>query len=184
MATDSNPRVRMVRFATFEVDLSARELRKGGVKIKVYGQPFEVLAMLLERPGEIVTREELKQKLWPTDTFVDFDHGVNTAIKRLREALGDSAENPRFVETVPRRGYRFIAPVDAAAAASESSPSVRDNAEAESFPETPINRRKRSHSPSSSELPWLRCSASSPCGNTSLRDAVDLPFNPLPFCRW
>src|SRR5215470_7035027 len=117
MATDSNPRTRMVRFATFEVDLSARELRKGGVKIKVHGQPFEVLAMLLERPGEIVTREELKQKLWPTDTFVDFDHGVNTAIKRLREALGDSAENPRFVETMPRRGYRFIAPVESSAGA-------------------------------------------------------------------
>ena len=112
MATDSNPRARMVRFATFEVDLSARELRKSGVKIKVHGQPFEVLAMLVERPGEIVPREELKQKLWPTDTFVDFDHGVNTAINRLREALGDSAENPRFVETVPRRGYRFIAPIE------------------------------------------------------------------------
>ena len=91
MATDSNPRARMVRFAIFEADLNARELRKGGVKIKVHGQPFEMLAMLLERPGEIVPREELKQKLWPTDTFVDFDHGVNTAINRLREALGDSA---------------------------------------------------------------------------------------------
>jgi TolB-like protein/DNA-binding winged helix-turn-helix (wHTH) protein len=112
MATDSHLRARRVRFATFEVDLNARELRKGGVKIKVHGQPFEVLAMLLERPGEIVPREELKQKLWPNDTFVDFDHGVNTAINRLREALGDSAENPRFVETIPRRGYRFIAPVE------------------------------------------------------------------------
>jgi len=120
MATDSNPRARMVRFATFEVDLSARELRKGGVKIKVHGQPFEVLAMLLEQPGEIVLREGLKQKLWPTDTFVDFDHGVNTAINRLREALGDSAENPRFVETIPRRGYRFIAPVEPPAAAPEA----------------------------------------------------------------
>ena len=104
MAPDSNPRTRTVRFATFEVDLTAGELRKGGMKIKVHGQPFEVLAMLLERPGEIVPREEFKQKLWPTDTFVDFDHGVNTAINRLREALGDSAENPRFVETLPRAG--------------------------------------------------------------------------------
>lgn len=93
----------MVRFATFEADLHARELRKGRVKIKVHGQPFAVLAILLEEPGEIVPREELKQKLWPTDTFVDFDHGVNTAIKRLREALGDSAENPRFIETIPRQ---------------------------------------------------------------------------------
>src|SRR6516225_3016579 len=124
MTTDSNPRARMVRFATFEADLSAGELRKGGVKIKVHGQPFEVLAMLLEQPGEIVPREELKQKLWPTDTFVDFDHGVNTAIKRLREALGDSAENPRFVETIPRRGYRFIAPIEPLAA----SPAVKPDA--------------------------------------------------------
>ena len=120
MASDSNSQARMARFATFEVDLSARELRKGGVKIKVHGQPFEVLAMLLEQPGEIVPREELKQKLWPTDTFVDFDHGVNTAIKRLREALGDSAENPRFVETIPRRGYRFIAPVEPPAVTLEA----------------------------------------------------------------
>jgi|SRR6516165_9674813 len=134
MTTDSNPRARMVRFATFEADLSAGELRKGGVKIKVHGQPFEVLAMLLEQPGEIVPREELKQKLWPTDTFVDFDHGVNTAIKRLREALGDSAENPRFVETIPRRGYRFIAPIEPLAAAPavkpgaiEASPLARVN---------------------------------------------------------
>jgi TolB-like protein/DNA-binding winged helix-turn-helix (wHTH) protein/Tfp pilus assembly protein PilF len=111
----------MVRFATFEVDLNARELRKGGAKIKVHGQPFEVLAMLLERPGEIVPREDFKQKLWPTDTFVDFDHGVNTAINRLREALGDSAENPRFVETIPRRGYRFIGPVEPTAAILEAN---------------------------------------------------------------
>jgi len=149
MATDFNPRARMVRFATFEADLSARELRKGRVKIKVHGQPFEVLAMLLEQPGEIVRREELKQKLWPTDTFVDFDHGVNTAINRLREALGDSAENPRFVETIPRRGYRFIAAVDPPAAAPElkldpavASPSVPDNAGAESFPSVPKKQTK------------------------------------------
>jgi len=135
MATVSNPRVRMVRFATFELDLGARELRKSGSKIKVHGQPFEVLAMLLERPGEIVPREELKQKLWPTDTFVDFDHGVNTAINRLREALGDSAENPRFVETIPRRGYRFIAPVEGNSArpsqpAQKERPSPRKQAHA------------------------------------------------------
>jgi TolB-like protein/DNA-binding winged helix-turn-helix (wHTH) protein len=101
-----------VRFGTFEADLDARELRKSGVKIKLHGQPFELLAMLLERPSEVVPREDLRQRLWPTDTFVDFDHGVNTAVNRLREALGDSAENPRFIETVPRRGYRFVAPVE------------------------------------------------------------------------
>jgi TolB-like protein/DNA-binding winged helix-turn-helix (wHTH) protein/Flp pilus assembly protein TadD len=112
MATQSTARARIVRFGTLEADLSASELRKSDVRIKLHGQPFEVLAMLLERPGEVVTREELQQRLWPTDTFVDFDHGVNTAINRLREALGDSADAPRFVETLPRRGYRFIAQVE------------------------------------------------------------------------
>ena len=112
MATESPERPRIVRFGTFEADLATRELRKSGVRIKLHGQPFEVLAMLLERPGQAVPREELRQRLWSTDTFVDFDAGVNTAINRLREALGDSAENPRFVETLPRRGYRFIAPVE------------------------------------------------------------------------
>jgi len=121
MATESDARARIVRFGTFEADLTTRELRKCGVRIKLHGQPFEVLAMLLERPGEAVPREELRQKLWLTDTFVDFDHGVNTAINRLREALGDSAENPRFIETVPRRGYRFIAPVESQASAAPGS---------------------------------------------------------------
>jgi TolB-like protein/DNA-binding winged helix-turn-helix (wHTH) protein/Tfp pilus assembly protein PilF len=112
MAPRPNALVRIVRFGIFEVDLNAGELRKGGIKIKVHGQPFEVLTLLLARPGEVVPREELRQTLWPTETFVDFDHGVNTAINRLREALGDSAENPRFIETVPRRGYRFVAPIE------------------------------------------------------------------------
>jgi DNA-binding winged helix-turn-helix (wHTH) protein len=87
-------------------------VRKGGVKLKLSGQPFQVLAILLERPGEVVTRDQLKKRLWP-DTFVDVDHNLNTSINKIREVLGDSAENPRFVETLPRRGYRFIAPVDA-----------------------------------------------------------------------
>jgi TolB-like protein/DNA-binding winged helix-turn-helix (wHTH) protein len=121
MAAESTARARIVRFGTFEADLSARELRKSGVRIKLHGQPFEVLALLLARPGEAVPREELQQRLWPTDTFVDFDHGVNTAINRLREALGDSAENPRFIETVPRRGYRFIAPVESQVSAPSGS---------------------------------------------------------------
>ena len=102
---------RLVRFGTFEVDLPAGELRKSGVKLKLTGQPFQVLAILLERPGEVVTREELQKRLWP-DTFVDVDHNLNTAINKIREVLGDSAESPRFVETLPRRGYRFIASVD------------------------------------------------------------------------
>jgi cholera toxin transcriptional activator len=102
---------RVARFGLFELDLSAGELRKSGVKLRLQGQPFQVLAVLLERAGEVVTREELQQRLWPSDTFVDFDHSLNTAINKVREALGDSASSPRFVETLARRGYRFIAPV-------------------------------------------------------------------------
>src|SRR5438552_13068412 len=98
-----------VRFGVFEVDLRAGELRKQGVKIKLQEQPFHLLQMLLEHPGEIVTREELRGRIWPADTFVDFDQGLNNAIKRLRESLSDSPENPRFIETIPRHGYRFIA---------------------------------------------------------------------------
>ena len=104
---------RIARFGVFELDLSAGELRKSGVKMRLQGQPFQVLALLLERAGEVVTREELQQKLWPSDTFVDFDHSLNTAINKVREALGDSASSPRYVETLARRGYRFIAPVQA-----------------------------------------------------------------------
>ncbi len=99
------------RFGMYEVDLRAGELRRKNRPVRLQEQPFQILAMLLAHAGEIVTREELKQKLWPADTFVDFDHSLNTAINKLREALGDSADNPRFVETLPRRGYRFIYPV-------------------------------------------------------------------------
>ena len=99
---------RVLRFGTFEVDVPAGELRKNGIKLRLQEQPLQVLCMLIEHSGEVVTREELRNRLWPADTFVDFDHGLNAAIKRLRDALGDSAENPRFVETVTRRGYRFI----------------------------------------------------------------------------
>jgi Tol biopolymer transport system component/DNA-binding winged helix-turn-helix (wHTH) protein len=106
---ESNHRV---RFKTFELDLNIRELRRNGRRLKLQGQPLEVLAILLERPGKVVTREQLRRKLWPEDTFVDFEHGLNSTIRRLREALGDRAENPRFIETLPRLGYRFIAPLD------------------------------------------------------------------------
>src|SRR5437870_6605002 len=97
-----------VRFGVFEVDLRAGELRKRGVKIKLQDQPFQILQILLERSGEVGTREEIRGRIWPADTFVDFDQGLNNAIKRLRESLGDSPDNPRFIETVPRHGYRFI----------------------------------------------------------------------------
>lgn len=105
-----NPRI--IRFGSFEADLHTRELRKHGLRLKVQEQPFQVLAMLLARPGELVTREEIRSRLWPQDTFIDFDHGLNAAVRRLRDALNDDAETPRFVETLPRRGYRFIAPVE------------------------------------------------------------------------
>ena len=101
----------ILRFGVFEVDVRAGELRKQGVRIKLQEQPFQVLTVLLQRPGEVVTREELRNQNWPADTFVDFDNSLNTAINKLREALGDSADSPRFVETLPRRGYRFIVPV-------------------------------------------------------------------------
>ena len=103
--------VKILHFGVFEADLKAGELRKHGLRLKLPEQPFQVLVLLLEKPGEIVTREELRNRLWPEDTFVDFDHGLNNAVMRLREVLGDASENPRFVETIPRRGYRFIAPV-------------------------------------------------------------------------
>jgi Tol biopolymer transport system component/DNA-binding winged helix-turn-helix (wHTH) protein len=112
---------RVLRFGTFEVDVPAGELRKNGIKLRLQEQPLQVLCMLIEHSGEVVTREELRKRLWPADTFVDFDHGLNAAIKRLRDALGDSAENPRFVETVTRRGYRFMGISET----PEATPSVR-----------------------------------------------------------
>jgi TolB-like protein len=108
------PSHRRVRFGSFEMDETAGELCKDGAKIKLQEQPFQILQILLERPGEVVTREELRKQVWPSDTFVDFDHGINNAIKRLREALGDTAETPRFIETLPRRGYRFVAKLETA----------------------------------------------------------------------
>src|SRR5438309_9127735 len=96
------------RFDDFEADLRAAELRRGGNRLKLQLQPFQVLVALLERPKEVVTREELRQRLWPEDTFVDFDHGLNTAMVKLRDVLGDSASNPIFIETIAKRGYRFL----------------------------------------------------------------------------
>ena len=101
-----------VRFGAFELDLRAGELRKNGVRLKLSGQPFQVLAILLEQPGQVVTREQLQNRLWP-DTFVDAEHNLNTVINKIRDVLGDSADKPRFIETLPRRGYRFVYPVEA-----------------------------------------------------------------------
>ena len=125
---------RIARFGVFEVDLSAGELRKNGVKLRLQEQPFQVLALLLERSGEIVTRDELRQKLWPSDTFVDFDHSLNTAINKVREALGDSASSPRYVETLARRGYRFIAPVQRNEPMDSAKPAAADIGSSEPSP--------------------------------------------------
>jgi eukaryotic-like serine/threonine-protein kinase len=109
----NNPSQVTLRFGIFEVDVRAGELRKQGKRVKLQDQPFQVLAVLLQRPGDVVTREELRSQIWPQDTFVDFDNSLNTAINKLREGLGDSADNPRFIETLPRRGYRFLVPISA-----------------------------------------------------------------------
>jgi DNA-binding winged helix-turn-helix (wHTH) protein len=108
-----NPQpTRRYRFGLFEADVATGELRRQGIRIKLNAQPFQLLALLLARPGQLLTRDEIARALWPGETFVDFDHGVHSAINRIREALGDTASNPRFVETLARRGYRFIAPVE------------------------------------------------------------------------
>src|SRR5437762_2780622 len=114
---------RIARFGVFELDLNTGELRKGGVKLRLQGQPVQVLTLLLERAGDVVTREELREKLWASDTFVDFDHSLNTAINKVREALGDSASSPRYVETLARKGYRFIAPLQTETRKAEAIPS-------------------------------------------------------------
>jgi TolB-like protein/DNA-binding winged helix-turn-helix (wHTH) protein/Flp pilus assembly protein TadD len=116
--------LRRLRFGVFEADLRTGELRKHGLRIRLQEQPFQVLAMLLVHPGEVVTREELRKALWPANTFVDFDHGLNKAVNKIREALSDSAQSPRFVETVARRGYRFLAEVQVADAALAGSPEL------------------------------------------------------------
>src|SRR5438045_2294224 len=113
-----------LHFGVFEVDLRSGELRKHGLRVRLQEQPFQVLVMLLEHPGEVVTRDELQKRLWPADTFVDFDHGLNKTINKIREALGDSAQSPRFVETVARRGYRFPAEVEVADAPPVRSPNL------------------------------------------------------------
>jgi TolB-like protein/DNA-binding winged helix-turn-helix (wHTH) protein len=136
-----------VRFGPFEATFTSRELRKHGVRIRLPGQPFDILAILLERAGEVVTREELRRRLWRADTFVDFDHGMNNAVKKLRAALGDSADAPRFVETLPRQGYRFIGTVNTGAAKAPALFERIQNASppsaVETAPAIPSSRARR-----------------------------------------
>src|SRR6516225_5434452 len=136
------PSPRMIRFGVFELDPRSGELQKQGRKIRLEGQPIQILICLLEKRGELVTREDLRRKLWPADTFVNFEHGLNAAVKRLRQALNDSADNPRFVETLPRRGYRFIAPIQAisASGAVEAVPVTATAAEPNPILEEPEAR--------------------------------------------
>jgi DNA-binding winged helix-turn-helix (wHTH) protein len=119
---------RRFRFANFELDTRSGELPRGDVKVRLQEQPFQVLLMLLEHAGDVVTREEMRRQVWRHETFVDFDHGLNSIVNRLRDALGDSAENPRFIETLPRRGYRFLAPVE------EVSPQRASSGQAQALP--------------------------------------------------
>jgi TolB-like protein/DNA-binding winged helix-turn-helix (wHTH) protein/Flp pilus assembly protein TadD len=143
-------------FGVFELDLRAGELRKHGLRIRLQEQPFLVLATLLEHPGEVVTREELQKKLWPADTFVDFDHGLNKTINKIREALGDSAESPRFVETVARRGYRFLAEVKAADTAPVHSPepTTQPHPSAEAPEHAGLAGKLATHKPVAAPLAW------------------------------
>jgi DNA-binding winged helix-turn-helix (wHTH) protein len=121
LAANAQPSHRL-RFDEFEIDLQSAELWVRGNRTRLQDQPFQVLRVLLERHGEIVTRDELKRKLWPADTFVDFDDGLNTAVRKIRDALGDSAEKPRYIETIPRRGYRFVGRLADVASAILPSP--------------------------------------------------------------
>src|SRR6202795_377475 len=187
-----------LRFGVFELDLRAGELRKHGVRVRLQQQPFQVLAVLLERPGEVVGREELQKKLWPADTFVDFDHGLNKVINKIREALGDSAESPRFVETVARRGYRFLAEVKAADAAPVRNPEFATQpqpaAEAHDRPNPPgeaakVQNLSPSHTRKISVFVLLVLAASlaawklhpwnRPSSSAAIRSLAVLPFESL-----
>jgi DNA-binding winged helix-turn-helix (wHTH) protein len=132
MADTSTPA--RYRFGIFEADTATGELRRSGIRVKLHAQPFQVLFLLLQRPGEILTREEICRELWPGDTFVDYEHGVNSAINRLREALGDKAASPRFIETLARRGYRFVAPVERIGVDPPPSPSPQITEDPASLP--------------------------------------------------
>ena len=144
-----------VRFGVFEVELHTGELRKQGVRIKLRDQPFQILLLLLAHPGEVVSRDELQKQLWPADTFVDFDRGLNKAVNHLRDALGDSAESPRFIETLPKRGYRFIAPVEAG---FRNGHPPEPSRETDASDAQPIGERRasRGRKPKfSTRLPWI-----------------------------
>ena len=152
---------RVIRFAEYEADLRSGELWRQGHRLKLQDKPFQVLAALLQKPGELVTREELRLSLWAADTFVDFEHGLNTAVNKVREALRDSANNPRFIETLPRRGYRFIGPINNSDKSETVSPPKPETQRASSLP-----------NPSATQIPA-----------ESASNKPDLPTAPRPAAR-
>ena len=136
------PAARRYRFGVFDADASTGELRRQGIRIKLNAQPFQVLLLLLDRPGELLTREDISRDLWPDGTFVDYEHGVNSAVNRIREALGDTAGNPRFIETLARRGYRFIAPVERVGSdATSAAPDSEQEVDVELTPQAKLRSR-------------------------------------------
>src|ERR1700720_1735945 len=142
----------VVRFGTYEISLHSGELRKAGVRIRVQQQPLKLLEMLLERPGEVVTREELRSRVWPNENFGDFDQAVNVAIAKLRGALGDSADNPRYIETLPRRGYRFIAGVAVVNRPTNKLEFVHEGASSGTEDRAPLEVAGKAAQPK--HLPW------------------------------
>jgi len=198
--TEITQSTRPKRFGAFEFDPRARQLSKQGHRIRLHGQPLEILGLLLERPAEVVLREELRAKLWPEDTFVDFEHSLNAAVNKLREALGDDANNPRFIETVPRRGYRFIALVERPlpASAPDSTVQLAPAVNPEAIPlavekfvaDVPAPSGAR---PRTAWLAFIACaflvsrfllaSTSAGCGSDFWEDPIPVPFDRLPCCR-
>ena len=155
---------RLVKFGVYELDLHSGELRKSGSLLALQQQPLQLLSVLLERPGELVTREDLRKRLWPDDTFVDFEHGLNAAVKRLRDTLGDSADSPRFVETVPRRGYRFIAPTNLPHSSVARTTPAAGRWRAGSGMDDRRSRRRGCHSARRLGSPKTACSEHANCG--------------------
>ena len=167
----------LFRFGVYEADANTGELRKSGTRLRLQEQPFQVLVMLLERPGELVTREEIRQRLWPADTFVDFDHSLNTVINKLRETLGDSASNPRFVETLARRGYRFLAWVEKVPAGGEPAPPPASPAARNAAP--PASEAVRVEPPSAASPAAIQQNSAT----TLLTQADEVPAVPRRYVR-
>ncbi len=176
------PDAHVFRFGVFELDAQSGELRRHGLKIRLPDQSFQILRALLMRPGELVTRDELRQLLWTADTFVDFEVGLNSAVRKLREALDDSADQPRFVETVPRRGYRFVGPVieppvdRAPPAATASDRPVEQDSVPPSQPGSGLSHRVAARIRADPSAPHSLAGARRPCCSSWLSGSAELPI--------